>query len=232
MAKFLRPISFLICDLWTSLRQEKLEIVFSKLILVACRYMSEDTANIWFIEGRFRDMKPQGSENSEASRKEAGCRNRSKNICTLVVSFGFSFRCVLVWCTFFTCKWTYDIFADQDRMNFHVVPPLNSVAHASFYSASLWTAKTILKIADESLIDDWNKQYPKAALIIPSYSIARSIAEFSHNSFLPGRTAYVLATQSFLWMGWWTKTRRHTTPARLGYILIGILFTKLDRVRR
>jgi hypothetical protein len=83
-------------------------------------------------------------------------------------------------------------------MNFHVVPPLNSVAHASFYSASLWTAKTILKIADESLIDDWNKQYPKAALIIPSYSIARSIAEFSHNSFLPGRTAYVLATQSFL----------------------------------
>ena len=28
----------------------------------------------------------------------------------------------------------------------------------------LATAKTILKIADESLIDDWNKQYPKAAL--------------------------------------------------------------------
>lgn len=63
---------------------------------------------------------------------------------------------------------TYDIFADQDRTNFHVVPLLNSVAHASFYSASLWTAKTILKIADESLIDDWNKQYPKAALVIPS----------------------------------------------------------------
>ena len=49
-------------------------------------------------------MKSQGSENPEAPWKEAGCCNRSKNICTLVVSFSFSFGCVLVWRIFFTCK--------------------------------------------------------------------------------------------------------------------------------
>lgn len=33
-------------------------------------------------------------------------------------------------------------------------------------------------------------------------------------------------------MEWWTKTRRHATPAKRRRIFIGILFTKLDRVRR
>ena len=152
-----------------TVRQEKLEIVFSKLILVACRYML-DTASIWFNEGMLRDVKPQGSENSEAPWKEAGCCNRSKNICTLVVSLSSSFRCVLLWRLFSYVNQEYDIFADPDPMHFHIVPfELSCSCKLLFcFLVDSQAAKTILKIADESLIDDWNKQYPKATLRIPS----------------------------------------------------------------